>query len=144
VRLRVIPPERTGSPTPLRGGEYGGLSFARKAYSPDGQGRQERRAIVIDDVASLEAASAQIDAFIAKRARGAKSGRERANDEEAYWKARDRRQTRARRLENLKEWASHFGGLVFHHHDQAARCAERRDEALALVKELEAGSGRMR
>ncbi len=94
---------------------------------------------MIDDVASLEAASAQIDAFIAKRARGAKSGRERANDEEAYWKARDRRQTRARRLENAKEWASHYGGLAYAFHDAAARYAEKRDEALALVRELEAG-----
>ncbi len=99
---------------------------------------------MIDDVASLEAAEASIDAFIERRARGAKSGRDRANDEADYWKARDERQSRARQLENAREWASHYGGLALASHDAAARYAQRRDEALALAKELEAGSGRMR
>nr|MDP9458478.1 hypothetical protein [Actinomycetota bacterium] len=88
---------------------------------------------MLDEVASIEAAEASIDSFIEKRARGAKSGRERANDEEAYWRARDERQTRARQLENAREWASHFGGLAYAFHDAAAAAAEKRDEALALV-----------
>ncbi len=93
---------------------------------------------MLDEVASIEAAEASIDSFIEKRARGAKSGRERANEEDEFWKARDRRQTRARRLENAKEWASHYGGLAYAFHDQAAICAQKRDEALALVRQLEA------
>jgi hypothetical protein len=135
VRLRVIPNEQTGSPTPLRGGELGGLLFARKAYAPDGQGRQERRTV---DVGRIEAIEADLDAFIERRARGAKSGRDRANDEEAYWRARDRRQARARRLENAREWVAHYGGLALYHHDLAARCAEKRDRVRELIKELEA------
>ncbi len=93
------------------------------------------------DVASIQAAEASIDSFIEKRARGAKSGRDRANDEEAFWRARDERQTRARQLENAREWVAHFGGLALYHHDLAAANAEKRDEALALVRELEAGGG---
>ncbi len=99
---------------------------------------------MIDDVTSLEAAEASIDSFIERRARGAKSGRDRANDEAGYWKARDERQSRARQLENARQWAAHYGGLALASHDAAARYAQRRDEALALAKELEAGSGRMR
>ncbi len=96
------------------------------------------------DLGRVEAIEADLDKLIEKRARGAKSGRDRANDEADYWKARDERQSRARQLENLKEWASHYGGLALASHDAAARYAQRRDEALALAKELEAGSGRMR
>ncbi len=93
---------------------------------------------MLDEMGRVEAAEASIDSFIEKRARGAKSGRERANDEEAYWRARDERQTRARQLENAREWASHFGGLAYAFHDAAAAAAEKRDEALALVRDLEA------
>ncbi len=96
---------------------------------------------MIDDATSLEAASTQIDSFIEKRARGAKSGRDRANDEEAYWRARDERQTRARRLENAREWAAHYGALSVYHHDLAAANSEKRDRARELVRELEAGGG---
>ncbi|PLS86103.1 MAG: hypothetical protein CYG60_09065, partial [Actinobacteria bacterium] len=85
-----------------------------------------------------EAIEADLDAFIERRARGAKSGRDRANDEEAYWRARDRRQARARRLENAREWVAHYGGLALYHHDLAARCAEKRDRVRELIKELEA------
>ncbi len=94
---------------------------------------------MLDEMGRVEAAEASIDSFIEKRARGAKSGRDRANDEAGYWKARDERQSRARQLENAREWASHFGGLALYHHDLAARCAEKRDETLAIVRELEAG-----
>ncbi len=104
-----------------------------------GPGRSDERGGSIDTVGSIEAAEASIDAFIERRARGAKTGRERANDEAGYWKARDERQTRARQLENAREWASHYGGLALYHHDLAARCAEKRDETLAIVRELEAG-----
>ncbi len=91
------------------------------------------------DLGRVEAIEADLDKLIEKRARGAKTGRERANDEAGYWKARDERQTKARQLENAREWASHFGGLALYHHDLAARCAEKRDETLAIVRELEAG-----
>jgi hypothetical protein len=93
------------------------------------------------DVASIEAAEASIDAFIERRARNAKDGHSTANAEEDYWKERDRRQTRARRLENAREWASHYGGLALAHHDRAAICAQKRDEALALVRKLETDKG---
>ncbi len=94
---------------------------------------------MLDEMGRVEAAEASIDAFVAKRARGALSGRDRANAEDEFWKARDRRQTKARRLENAKEWASHYGGLSYFFHDRAAICAQKRDEALALVRQLEAG-----
>ncbi len=93
------------------------------------------------DIGRIEAIEADLDKLIEKRETEAKSGRERANDEEAYWKARDRRQTKARRLENAKEWASHYSGLSYFFHDQAAICAQKRDEALALVRELEGRKG---
>ncbi len=90
------------------------------------------------DLGRVEAVEADLDKLIEKRARGAKSGRDRANDEADYWKARDERQTKARRLENAREWASYFGGLAYAFHDAAAAAAEKRDEALALVRDLEA------
>ncbi|MDP9479059.1 MAG: hypothetical protein M3R38_25835, partial [Actinomycetota bacterium] len=76
--------------------------------------------------------------LIERRASEAKDGRSRANEEDEFWKARDRRQTRARKLENAREWASHYGGLAYAFHDAAASAAEKRDEALALVRDLEA------
>ncbi len=96
---------------------------------------------MLDKMGRVEAAEASIDAFIAKRARGAKSGRERANEEDEFWKARDRRQTRARRLENARKWAAHYGALSVYHHDLAAANSEKRDRARELVRELETDKG---
>ncbi len=92
---------------------------------------------MIDDVGQIAAAEASLNAFIEKRARGGKSGRERANDEADYWKAQDRRQTRVRRLVNARAWAAYFGGLALASHDAAARYAEKRDRARELVRQLE-------
>ena len=90
------------------------------------------------DVARVEE---DLNRLIERRARQAgedRPGQARANDEEAFWRARDERQTKARRLENAREWAEHFGGLALYHHDLAAANAEKRDGALDLVRELEA------
>ncbi len=97
---------------------------------------------MLDEMGRVEAAEASIDAFVAKRARGAKSGRDRANDEEAArQREKDARYEAAVRLVNAKAWAAYFGGLALASHDAAARYAEKRDQALALVRELEAGGG---
>ncbi len=92
---------------------------------------------MIDEVASIEAAEASLDAFIEKRARGAKDGRSRANEEAERWRARDARYESAVRLVNARAWAEYFGGLALASHDAAARYAEKRDEALVIVRELE-------
>ncbi len=92
---------------------------------------------LIDEFASVEAAEASLDAFIERRARDAKDGRARANEEADRWRARDARYGSAVRLVNARAWAQYFGGLALASHDAAARYAEKRDEALTLVRELE-------
>ncbi len=96
------------------------------------------------DVGRIEKIEADLDSFIERRARDSKDGRSRANAEEAFWREKDARHSAAVRLVNAKAWAAYFGGLALASHDAAARYAQRRDEALALAKELEAGRGRMR
>jgi hypothetical protein len=96
------------------------------------------------DLGRAEAIEADLDKLIERRAREAKDGCSRANAEEAFWREKDARHLAAVRLVNAKAWAAYFGGLALASHDAAARYAQRRDEALALAKELEAGSGRMR
>ncbi len=93
------------------------------------------------DVGRIEKIEADLDSFIERRARDSKDGRSRANAEDEFWKARDRRQTRARRLENARKWAAHYGALSVYHHDLAAANSEKRDRARELVRELEAGGG---
>ncbi len=93
---------------------------------------------LIDELRNLEAAEASLDAFIERRARDAKDGRARANEEADRWRARDARYGSAVRLVNARAWAEYFGGLALASHDAAARYAEKRDEALAIVRELEA------
>ncbi len=90
------------------------------------------------DIGRIEAVEASLDAFIEKRARGAKSGRAHANEEADRWRARDAQYGSAVRLVNARAWAEYFGGLAYASHDAAARYAEKRDEALALVRDLEA------
>ncbi len=93
---------------------------------------------MIDDVASAEAIEADLDRFIERRAREAKDGRSRANEEADRWRDRDAQYSAAARLVNAKAWAEYFGGLALASHDAAARYAEKRDRALAIVRELEA------
>ncbi len=90
---------------------------------------------MLDEVASIEAAESQLNAFIERRA---KDGRSRANEEAAHQRAKDTQYSAAARLVNARAWAEYFGGLAIASHDAAARYAEKRDEALAIVRELEA------
>lgn len=70
-----------------------------------------------------------------------KSGRDAANAAEALARMSRRRREHAEKLENLRGWVEHYGALSLAAHDQAARYAEKRDEALALLKELETTNG---
>ncbi len=89
------------------------------------------------DVARVEAAEREIDSFINRRAKGAQA----ANEEAARQSAVDTRRGTAARLVNARAWAEYFGGLSLAHHDAAARYAQKRDEARALVRELQAKRG---
>ncbi len=89
------------------------------------------------DLGRVEAIESDLDKLIERRAREAKDGRSRANEEEAFWREKDARHSAAVRLVNAKAWAAYFGGLALASHDAAARYAEKRDEALALVAQLE-------
>ncbi len=91
---------------------------------------------MLDEAANIEKVEADLNRFIETRARGAKSGRERANEETERQRRADARYKAAVRLVNAKAWAAYFGGLALASHDAAARYAEKRDEALALVREL--------
>ncbi len=93
---------------------------------------------MIDDVGQIEAAEASLNAFIEKRARGAKSGRGRANEEAERWREKDARHGHALKLVNATAWAAYYGGLALRHHDLAAENAAKRDEYAAIVRELEA------
>ena len=70
-----------------------------------------------------------------------RAGADSANNEETRWKARDARSAHATRLSNARGWVEHFGAQALMFHDAAARAAERRDRALALVAELETTNG---
>ncbi|MDP9485598.1 MAG: hypothetical protein M3Q49_07380 [Actinomycetota bacterium] len=96
---------------------------------------------MIDDVSRAEAIESDLDKLIEHRARDSKSGRSRANAEDEFRKARDRRQTRARRLENARSWVEFFGAAALRHHDLASLNAAKRDRVRELIKELEAGGG---
>ncbi len=88
------------------------------------------------------AAEHQLNSFLdraAAKSGEARAGQYAANEEADRQRAQDVRRTHAVRLENAKEWASHYGGLALAHHDLAARCAQKRDETLALLRKLEAG-----
>ncbi len=91
---------------------------------------------MLEDVARAEAAERELDAFVTRRALKARNGRERANEEAASQRERDDRHSAAVRLVNAKAWAAYYGGLALASHDAAARYAEKRDEALALIREL--------
>ncbi len=91
------------------------------------------------DVGRAEAVEADLDRFIERRAREAKNGRARAaNEEHERLREKDARYEYAVRLVNARAWAEYFGGLALASHDAAARYAQKRDQALALVRELEA------
>ncbi len=90
------------------------------------------------DLGRVEAIEADLDRFIERRAREARDGRARANEEAERWRDRDDRYGSAVRLVNARAWVEYFGGLALASHDAAARYAEKRDEALAIVRELEA------
>ncbi len=57
------------------------------------------------------------------------------------WREKDARYESAVRLVNARAWAEYFGGLAIASHDAAARYAEKRDEALAILRELETDKG---
>ncbi|MDP9478339.1 MAG: hypothetical protein M3R38_22105 [Actinomycetota bacterium] len=91
-------------------------------------------------IEKVEAVEADLDRFIERRAREARDGRTRANEEAAHQRERDARYSAAARLVNARAWAEYFGGLARASHDAAARYAEKRDRALAIVRELEANN----
>ncbi|MDP9479494.1 MAG: hypothetical protein M3R38_28135 [Actinomycetota bacterium] len=92
-------------------------------------------------IEKVEAVEADLDRFIERRAREAKDGRSRANEEAERWREKDARYESAVRLVNARAWAEYFGGLALASHDAAARYAQKRDEALAIVRELETDKG---
>lgn len=88
----------------------------------------------------LSLAEHQLNTFLDRQAAKVsedRPGQEAANEEAQRWRARDACYEASVRLVNAKAWAEYFGGLALASHDQAARYAEKRDEALALVRELE-------
>ena len=90
---------------------------------------------MIDEVPNIERVEEDLNRLIERRAKGVNH----ANEEARYWADRDRRRNHAAQLVNAKAWAAFHGGRALHHHDLAAQAARRRDEALALVEELEGG-----
>ena len=68
---------------------------------------------------------------------GAYTPRDRANAEAAWERSRELRRTRAARLVNARAWCAHYNALSLAAHDQAARYAEKRDQARDLVEALE-------
>ncbi len=93
------------------------------------------------DVAKVEQIEGDLDRLIEKRARGAKSGRERANEETERQRRADARYKARVQLVHARAWAEHYGALALASHDAAARYAQKREEALSLVRDLEAGGG---
>ncbi len=89
------------------------------------------------DVAKVEKIEAELDNFIERRAREARDGRSRANEEAAHQRAADARRGVAARLVNARAWCEFYGGLSLRHHDLAAENAAKRDEYAALVRELQ-------
>ncbi len=93
----------------------------------------------------LSLAEHQLNTFLNRRAAAVEEdrpGQAAANAEEDRQRARDARRTHAVRLVNARAWAAFHGGQAMHHHDLAAQAAQKRDEALALVRELEAKHNR--
>ncbi len=78
-------------------------------------------------MASIEKVEAELSAFIDRRAKGARSGRDRANAEEALLRASDRQRAEVKRQENAREWAAHYRALSYVHHDLAAINAAKAD-----------------
>ena len=65
--------------------------------------------------------------------------RERANAAATVEKLSRSSRQRIEQLENVKAWAEFYAGRALMHHDLAARAAEQRDQAIALVERLEIG-----
>ncbi|PLS87376.1 MAG: hypothetical protein CYG60_02230 [Actinobacteria bacterium] len=96
------------------------------------------------DVGRAEAAERELDGFIRRAAEKLaedRPGQTAANELEEHWRTADLKYEAAARLVNARAWAAYFGGLALASHDAAARYAQKRDEALALVRDLEAGGG---
>ncbi|MDP9487919.1 MAG: hypothetical protein M3Q49_19370 [Actinomycetota bacterium] len=89
------------------------------------------------DIGRIEAAEASLNAFIEKRARGAKSGRDHANEEAERQRAADARYRSGLQLVHAKAWVGYYGALALRYHDLAAEAAAKRDEARELLTELE-------
>ncbi|MDP8952907.1 MAG: hypothetical protein M3N18_11880 [Actinomycetota bacterium] len=85
------------------------------------------------DIANVEKVEADLNRLIERRAQGANV----ANEERERERARDARRTHSAQLVNARAWCAHYNALSLAAHDQAARYAEKRDEARALVEELE-------
>jgi uncharacterized membrane protein YccC len=90
------------------------------------------------DVGRIEKIEADLDSFIERRARKAGGARDHANEEAERWREKDARYKARVQLVHARAWAEHYGALALASHDAAARYARKREEALALVKELEA------
>ena len=69
----------------------------------------------------------------------AKDGRDAANAAVAVEKMGRRSRERIEQLENARGWAEYHGGRALMFHDLAARACEQRDQAIALVEQLETG-----
>jgi hypothetical protein len=79
------------------------------------------------DVEAVGRAEASIDAFINSRSKA----KERANEEEALWKASERRVQQKRREANRQEWLRFYERMNHLHLGLAAEHADRRSRLLA-------------
>ena len=88
----------------------------------------------------LSLAEHQLNTFLDRRAalvQEDRPGQAAANEEEDRQRAREARRMHAVYLVNARAWVEYFGGQAHHHHDLAAKNAQKRDEARAVVRELE-------
>ena len=87
---------------------------------------QKERRDVIDDVDAVEAASAQIDQFIERRARE----RSDANKVEEFWQEQERCHRERRREANRKLWIDYYGSMHRVHLGIAEGHARRRAQLM--------------
>ncbi len=82
----------------------------------------------------LEAAEAQLNAFVERRARSVvedRAGQEHANDLEEFWRRSEARHRERQRRENRAAWYCHFSGLA----DALRKSAEAYDARAAALLE---------
>jgi hypothetical protein len=82
---------------------------------------------MIDDVAAIEKAERDLDAFINRHSRA----KDKANAEEELWRASERRVWEKRRRANRQEWIDYYGSMHRVHLGIAEGHARRRAQLMA-------------